>query len=90
MEYQHFLFGENNISQKDQQTYVIKLSHPPCSIRFNYLDSIFASYEEFYKNIADVQFFSGERPSDKEVDEILTDAWNFLALEERRLDEEGY
>lgn len=84
--YKHFVWGENNISQEEQQTYIIKLSHPPCSIRFDYSKGMFADFEEFYENIADVQFFTGERPSEIEVKKILIDAWNFMALEEEKLD----
>lgn len=86
--YKHYVWGENNISQDKQQTYIIKLDHPPCSIRFDYSQGMFAEFEDFYNNIADVQFFTGERPSEKKVQMILIDAWNFMALEERRLDED--
>lgn len=86
--YKHFVWGENNISQENQQTYIIKLDFPACSIRFNYADGMFASFEQFYENIADVQFFTGDRPGEDEVQEILIDAWNFLALEENKLDED--
>ncbi len=86
--YLHFVWGENNISQPGQQTYIIKLDPPAVSIRFDYAQGMFASFEEFYENIADVQFLTGERPDEEEVESILIDAWNFMALEERRLDED--
>lgn len=85
--YKHFVWGENNISQDRQQTYIIKLDHPACSIRFDYSEGMFAGFEEFYNHIADVQFFTGDRPEEEEVKEILIDAWNFMGLEEKRLDE---
>ncbi len=87
-QYLHFVWGENNISQDKQQTYIIKLNHPTVSIRFDYSKGMFANYEDFYNNIADVQFLTGERPDKDEVDKILTDAWNFMSLEEQRLDED--
>jgi hypothetical protein len=86
--YLHFVWGENNISSPEQQTYIIKLDAPPVSIRFDYSQGMFATFEEFYDSIADVQFFSNERPSKEKVDKILIDAWNFMALEERKLDED--
>ena len=49
---------------------------------------MYADYEEFYKGIADVQFLYGERPDEDEVNRILTEGWNYLALEERKLDED--
>lgn len=90
--YKHFVWGENNISQDVQQTYIIKLNFPACSIRFDYSKGMFANFEEFYDHVSDVQFFTGDRPDDEEVNSILIDAWNFMALEERRLDEDmdGY
>lgn len=86
--YLHYVWGENNISTPEQQTYIIKLDHPACSIRFNYSKGMFVSFEEFYEQIADVQFFTGDRPDEDEVERILTDAWNFMALEERKLDDD--
>ena len=88
--YKHFVWGENNISQPYQQTYIIKLDFPACSIRFDYSKGMFASFEEFYQNIADIQFFTGDRPNKEKVDEILIDAWNFIALEERKLDDDYF
>ncbi|MEI6865597.1 hypothetical protein [Flavicella sp.] len=84
--YKHFVWAENNISQEAQQTYIVKLDFPACSIRFDYSEGFYAGYDEFYKSIADVQFFTNDRPSEEEVAEILTNAWNFLVLEEKRLD----
>jgi|SRR5690554_1653313 len=86
--YKHFVWGENNVSQQVQQTYIIKLDYPACSIRFDYSEGMFASFEDFFNNIADVQFFTGDRPDKEDVQKILIDAWNFMALEEIRLDED--
>lgn len=86
--YKHFVWGENNVSQEIQQTYIIKLNFPACSIRFDYSKGMFATFNEFYKHIADVQFFTNNRPDKKELENILIDAWNFMAFEEQRLDDD--
>ena len=87
--YLNFILGENNISGNKRQMYIVKLDPPAVSIRFNYVDSVFADYDSFYKQIADVQFLCNDRPDDpEEVERILIDAWNFFVLEERKLDED--
>ena len=49
---------------------------------------MYADYEEFYNGIANVQFLYSERSGEDEVNRILTEDWNYLALEERKLDED--
>jgi len=49
---------------------------------------MYSDYEEFYNAIANVQFLYGERAGEAEVNRILTEDWNYLALEERKLDED--
>lgn len=84
--YKHFVLGENNICETPQ-TYIVKLSPPSVSIRFTYNENaMFSNYEDFYKKVADVQFFNNDRPNLKEVEQILIDAYNFLCLEEQKLD----
>lgn len=64
------------------------MSFPRVFIRYKLNESYFAGYDEFYKNIAEVQWFDGDRPSEKEQERILTEAWNFLAIEERLLEDD--
>lgn len=82
--YFHWVWGDNNI-RPDNPHYLINLEIG-ISIRFNYAESIFADYDDFYNGIADVQFLFGERPNDKKLEYILTDAYNFLCIEERLLE----
>lgn len=79
----HWIWGENNVI-KNRQTYLINLKIG-VSIRFNYEEAAFASYEEFVDNVADIQFIYGSRPNKDDVDNILTEAWNFLCAEEIQL-----
>lgn len=82
--YFHWLWGENKL-RDDMPEYLVNLEHG-VSIRFDMGDAFGASYEEFRDSIADVQFLSGARPAELKVDELLTDAWNYLCHEERKLD----
>ena len=84
--YDHWLWGENTL-REDNPEYLINLEIG-VSIRFNSSIAMYADYEEFYNGIADVQFLYGERPDEDEVNRILIEGWNYLALEERKLDED--
>lgn len=54
------------------------------SVFFNYADSIQISFEDFKSHFIEVQFFTGDRPSDPdEVYNILVEGWNFMREYER-------
>ncbi len=81
----HWVWG-NNFIRGDEPSYLINLELG-LSIRFDYKEGFFASYEDFIENIADIQFMLGDRPDDEdELERILTDAWNYLGIEERIAD----
>lgn len=80
----HWLWGDNNL-RHDAPNYLINLEYG-VSIKFQY-DAEFEDYEEFYGSVADVQFLTGERPDQDRVQKLMLDAWNYLCLEERLLDE---
>lgn len=82
--YTHWIWGENNLG-KERQTYLINLNIG-VSIRFNYKEAAFASFEEFLSEIADIQFIYGKRPDDEGVQTIVTEAWDYMVLEEEQLD----
>lgn len=84
--FHHWLWGENH-TRPDKPNYLVNLEHG-VSIRFDYEKGMFADFEEFYAEIADVQFLSGNRPEKEEVKRLLVEAWNYLCEEERILDEE--
>lgn len=81
--YFHWIWGENTL-RDDNPEYLINLEIG-ISIQFDSELGMFATYEEFFNGIADIQFFYGNRPEQNKLDSILTDAWNYLALEERNL-----
>lgn len=79
--YYHWFIGDNNI-RDDRPQYIANMEIG-IVIRFDLGPSLNADYEEFYASIADVQFVHGERPSAAELEVILTDAWNYMLIEDR-------
>ena len=79
--HKHYWWGENHQHWDGEET-IIKMNFPRCFIRYKLNDAYFASYEEFYNNIAEVQWLDGVKPSENEQEYIMLEAWNFLAIEE--------
>lgn len=48
----------------------------------DYEEAYFATYEEFRDGIAEINFFDSTDRDNADIDALLTDAWNFLALQE--------
>lgn len=88
-EYAAFFLSENNVTHPDYE-YIIHLDEPRCFIKFRNDLAMFASFEEFYGSIAEVQWLDGKRPDKHTEETLLTKAWNFLAIEERILEDEDY
>lgn len=92
--YHGYYITENILLYPDQLA-ITKLTHPRLYLRFNYRDSFFSSYEDWKANHTELQWLDpDDKPTDpEEIDEVLTDCWNFLALtereEERQPDERG-
>jgi len=86
-EHQFWWLGENKQWYPEYET-LIRLNYPRVYIKYKVEDAYFATFEQFYRNIADVQWLDGERPPKREQEEILTEAWNFLAIEERLLEDD--
>lgn len=53
----------------------------------DYANAYFASYEEFCKHIAEVNFLHPEDRANADIDELLRKAWNFMALQEQKEEE---
>ena len=48
---------------------------------------MFAGYNEWIEEIKEMEWLDGEKPeTDEEVDDILTDIWNYIGIEERILE----
>lgn len=84
--FKHWVWGDNVLSNPDL-LYLINLEYG-VMVKFNNADAMWAGYEEFANDIADVQFLSGHRPSDEEVERLTIDAYNFLRICERINDDE--
>ena len=86
-EHKYWWWGENHQWYDGEET-LIKMSFPRCFIRYKLSEAYFASFDEFIGKIAEIQWIDGEKPSKKEQEKILIEAWNFLAIEERLLEED--
>lgn len=62
-------WGENHQHHDGEET-IIKMSFPRVFIRYVLADAYFATYEEFYNSIAEVQWFDGDDVSDKQKRDI--------------------
>lgn len=85
--YFHWFAGGNNI-RLDLPQYIANMDIG-IVIRFQENEvSMFADFDEFYNGIADVQFVHGKRPSENEVQSILIDAYNYMIIEDRILEQD--
>jgi len=80
-EYKHYVIGENKLCFPNHE-YIIKLDFPRVYIRYKLKEACFANYDEFYSNIAEVQWLDGQAPPEQEKESILINAYNFLAIDE--------
>ena len=53
----------------------------------DYADVYFAPYDKFCKHIAEVNFLHPEDRANADIDELLRNAWNFMALQELKEEE---
>lgn len=85
--FRNYFIGENNLFFPDEE-FILKMDFPRVFVRYKLNEGYFADFDDFFANIAEVQYIDGERPSQKEQDKILVDIWNFLALDEARLEDD--
>jgi hypothetical protein len=67
----------------DGQIGLLSLNEPQVFILLRDGDQVFYGYEDFKNNLAELNFL---RPSDRataDIEAILTDAYNFLVLQDR-------
>jgi hypothetical protein len=84
--HKHFILGENK-QWFPEYDFIIHLNEPRCFIKYNSDLAMFASFEQFYSNIAEVQWLDGA-PSQELIHQTLIDAWNFLSIEDRILEDD--
>lgn len=85
--YFHWFIGDNNI-RADRPQYIANMDIG-IVIRFEENEvSLFADFDEFYNGIADVQFIYGNRPDKDRMQRILIDAYNYMIIEDRILEQD--
>lgn len=84
--HKHWWLGENKQHYPEQES-LVRLADPRVFIRYKVEDAYFATFEQFYQSIAEVQWIDG-KPNKADQEKILIEAWNFLAIEERLLEED--
>ena len=86
---QHWWLADNIVSHPGQIA-LIKMDFPQVFILIrDYGEAMFAGFDDFKDRIAEVNFFNPDDREGANIEEILTDAWNFLSLEEEK-DERRY
>lgn len=82
--YYGFYIGENILLHPGKLS-ILKLTYPRLFLVFNYGETVFVDYEDFKLNITLQEWLDpNDKPTDPdEIDEIITDCWNFLALTEQ-------
>lgn len=73
----------DNIVCHPEQIGLLRMDFPRVFILIrDYAESYFASFDEFRAHIAEVNFFDLTDRDTADLEDILTDAWNFLSLQE--------
>lgn len=72
-----------NIVNHPEQIGLLRMDFPRVFILIrDYEEAYFATFDEFREHIAEVNFFTPSDRQGADLESILIDAWNFLALEE--------
>lgn len=76
----HWWLCENIIHHKEQVG-LLRMDFPRVFVLIrDYGESYFASFDEFKQHIAELNFFNPKDREEANIDDLLTEAWNFLAL----------
>ena len=79
--HKHYWLGENKQCNPDHEV-IVRLADPRVFIKYRVELAMFSDYDDFYNSIAEVQWVDG-KPDAATQERILTEAWNFLCIEER-------
>lgn len=83
-EHKHYWLGENKQCHPEHEV-IIRMADPRCFIKYRVDLAMFADYEKFYDSIAEIQWIDG-KPDKLTQEKILTEAWNFLCIEDEILE----
>ncbi|MBI9065237.1 MAG: hypothetical protein JEZ14_24850, partial [Marinilabiliaceae bacterium] len=78
--FKNYYTGTNNLFFPDYE-FVIKLSFPRVFVRYKRTEGYYTNFNKFFKNVAEVQYLDGKRPSKVEEEDVLNDIWNYLTME---------
>ncbi len=79
-DFKNFYIGKNSLFFPGYE-FVIKLSFPRVFVRYKLTEGYYSDFDKFFENIAEVQYLEGKRPSEIEHNQILTDIWNYITME---------
>ena len=79
-DFKNYFIGRNSLFFSDFE-FVIKLSYPRVFVGYKVTEGYYTDFNKFFSNIADVQYLEGNRPSETEHNQILTDIWNYITME---------
>lgn len=79
-DFKNFYIGKNSLFFPGHE-FVIKLSFPRVFVRYKLTEGYYSDFDKFFANIAEVQYLEGKRPSEMEHNQILTDIWNYITME---------
>lgn len=79
-DFKNYYIGRNSLFFPEHE-FIIKLSYPRVFVKYKLTEGYYSDFDKFFSTIADVQYLEGKRPSEIEQDEILTDIWNFITME---------
>jgi hypothetical protein len=79
-DFKNYYIGRNSLFFPDYE-FVIKLSFPRVFVSYKLTEGYYSDFDKFFSNIADVQYLEGKRPSEFEHNQIITDIWNFITME---------
>jgi len=78
----HWWYCDNIVNRK-VEIGLLKMDFPQVFILIRDPDNTyFASFEEFKAHLTEVNFFNSKDRKEANLEEILIDAWNFMALQE--------
>lgn len=83
--YAGFFFAENKITHPDYQ-YIIHLGFPRFMVKWH-MQHDMDDFDSFFAN-ADIQWLDADKPTDNDRKYWLTEAWNYLAIEDRILEDD--
>ncbi len=85
--YANFIWGENK-QWHPGTDFIVHTVYPKCLISFNSQLAMFSDFETFCSKIVSIKWLDPEPLSKTYIKEFLTNAWNFLVIEEELLEQD--